>query len=115
MKDETQQQTPQPPRKPNGFAAMDPETRRAAASRGGKSAHSSRRAHTFTPDEARAAGAKGGAVVSANREYMAMIGRRGAERRNAMLRNQNATKAAASNVVKAESSARSSSDLPETD
>ena len=43
-----------------GFAAMDSETHREIASRGGKAAHAKGTAHEFTPDEARAAGRKGG-------------------------------------------------------
>ena len=73
------------PRRATGFAAMNPEERREAARRGGISAHKSNRAHQFTREEAQAAGAKGGAIVSADREHMAMIGRRGAEKRNAAL------------------------------
>lgn len=45
---------------PRGFAAMDPETQRKIASKGGKTAHALGRAHEFTPEEARAAGRKGG-------------------------------------------------------
>lgn len=60
-----------------GFAALSPEARREAARRGGLAAHASGRAHEFTRDEARAAGRKGGARVSADREHMAEIGRKG--------------------------------------
>lgn len=60
-----------------GFAAMDPEKQREIASRGGKTAHAAGSAHTFTSDEARRAGKKGGKAVSRNREHMAEIGRRG--------------------------------------
>lgn len=56
---------------------MDPETRRAIASKGGKAAHAVGRAHEFTRDEARMAGRLGGALVSKDREHMAEIGRRG--------------------------------------
>ena len=39
---------------------MDEEKRRQIASKGGKAAHASGRAHEFTSEEARAAGRKGG-------------------------------------------------------
>lgn len=45
---------------PRGFAAMDPEQQRRIASEGGKASHASGRGHRFTPEEARAAGRKGG-------------------------------------------------------
>ena len=60
-----------------GFASMDPEKKRMIASKGGKAAHQKGTAHEFTPDEARAAGRKGGEKVSVNRRHMAEIGRRG--------------------------------------
>ena len=63
-----------------GFAALDAETRRRIASRGGKAAHDKGRAHEFSGEEARQAGKKGGERVSTNREHMAEIGRRGGER-----------------------------------
>ena len=56
-----------------GFAAMDEDKRREIASKGGKAAHKSGRAHRFTKEEA----SDGGKVVSQNREYMAVIGRKG--------------------------------------
>lgn len=43
-----------------GFASMDPHRQREIASKGGKAAHASGRAHEFSPDEAREAGRKGG-------------------------------------------------------
>lgn len=48
-----------------GFASMDPEKRRAIASKGGKAAHAQGSAHEFTPEEARAAGRKGGEAAHA--------------------------------------------------
>ena len=63
-----------------GFAAMDDETRRGVASRGGKAAHDRGTAHEFTPEEAREAGRKGGLRVSGDRSHMADIGRRGGAR-----------------------------------
>lgn len=43
-----------------GFAAMDPEERRAAAAKGGREAHRRGTAHEWTPQEAKAAGRRGG-------------------------------------------------------
>ena len=63
-----------------GFASMDPQRQREIASEGGRAAHEKGTAHEFTRDEARAAGKKGGEVVSQNRKHMAEIGRRGGER-----------------------------------
>ncbi len=64
-----------------GFAGMSPERQREIASLGGRIAHERRTAHQFTSNEAREAGRKGGAVVSADREHMAKIGRTGGQRR----------------------------------
>ena len=66
-----------------GFASMDREKQKEIARKGGRAAHAKGTAHEFTPDEARAAGRKGGEVVSRNRQHMAEIGRRGGERRGA--------------------------------
>jgi hypothetical protein len=66
-----------------GFALMDPERQREIARKGGKAAHEQGRAHEFTPDEARAAGRKGGEVVSRDRQHMAKIGREGGQSRSA--------------------------------
>lgn len=63
-----------------GFASMDEQKQRQIASKGGKAAHEKGTAHEFTPDEARAAGKKGGEVVSQNRAHMAEIGRKGGQR-----------------------------------
>ncbi|WP_437680812.1 KGG domain-containing protein [Sorangium sp. So ce131] len=60
-----------------GFAAMDELQQRRIASMGGKAAHQKGTAHEFSSEEARAAGRKGGAAVSQNREHMAQIGRKG--------------------------------------
>ena len=62
-----------------GFAAMDAKKQREIASKGGKAAHQKGTAHQFTPDEARAAGRKGGEAVSRDRQHMAEIGRQGGE------------------------------------
>ncbi len=46
---------------------MDPEKQRAIASKGGKRAHEKGTAHQWTPEEARAAGRKGGMVSRGGR------------------------------------------------
>lgn len=69
-----------------GFASMDPEKRRVIASMGGKKAHALGVAHTFTSEEAKAAGMKGGMKISENRAHMEKIGRRGGTSRGAMIR-----------------------------
>ena len=56
---------------------MDAHRQREIARKGGRAAHEKGKAHEFTPDEARAAGRKGGEKVSVNRRHMAEIGRRG--------------------------------------
>ncbi len=43
-----------------GFASMSPEKIREIASKGGKASHALGRAHTWTSEEAQAAGRKGG-------------------------------------------------------
>ncbi|SNR61886.1 MULTISPECIES: KGG domain-containing protein [Hymenobacter] len=48
------------PKRPRGFAAMDPAQQRRIASEGGRASHQSGRGHRFTSEEARAAGRKGG-------------------------------------------------------
>lgn len=63
--------------KARGFAAMDQDRQRDIARKGGKAAHERGTAHEFTPDEARAAGRKGGERVSVDRAHMAYIGRLG--------------------------------------
>lgn len=62
-----------------GFASMDEEKQREIASKGGKAAHASGRAHEFSSEEARRAGKKGGEVVSRDRQHMADIGREGGQ------------------------------------
>jgi uncharacterized protein len=58
---------------------MDPARQREIASAGGKAAHEQGVAHKFEPggDEAKAAGRKGGATVSRDRDHMSRIGKRG--------------------------------------
>lgn len=65
-----------------GFASMSIEQRRAIASAGGISAHKNGRAHKFDSEKAREAGRKGGRIVSADRNHMAMIGQKGGEQRS---------------------------------
>lgn len=60
-----------------GFASMNAEKQREIARKGGRAAHEKGTAHEFSPDEARAAGRKGGQRVSADRQHMAEIGRLG--------------------------------------
>jgi general stress protein YciG len=60
---------------------MDPERRREIAREGGLASHAQGKAHEFTPEEARLAGARGGQSVSADREHMAEIGRKGGLKR----------------------------------
>ena len=60
-----------------GFAAMDPEKAREIHRLGGQTAHRLGKAHTFTSEEARQAGKKGGHVLSRDRAHMAEIGRKG--------------------------------------
>jgi len=84
------------PKSTRGFASMDPAKQREIARKGGKAAHEKGTAHEFTPDEARAAGRKGGEAVSRDRRHMAEIGREGgqargqrvAQRKEEMMRRQ---------------------------
>jgi uncharacterized protein len=56
----SQPQVGEKTRSRRGFASMDPGEVRKLASKGGKAAHEQGTAHEFTPEEARAAGRKGG-------------------------------------------------------
>jgi general stress protein YciG len=76
----------QQPKSRRGFATMDTAQQRAIASKGGKAAHAKGTAHTFTAAEAQAAGRIGGSKLAANREHMAVIGRKGGLARGAMPR-----------------------------
>ena len=62
-----------------GFASMDPERQREIARDGGRAAHEKGTAHEFDSEEARAAGRKGGEMVSQDRQHMAEIGRKGGQ------------------------------------
>ena len=50
-----------------GFASMSIEKQREIASKGGRAAHEKGTAHEWTPDEARAAGRKGGQISRGGR------------------------------------------------
>jgi hypothetical protein len=78
------------PKSNRGFASMDAAKQREIASKGGKAAHEQGRAHEFSPDEARAAGKKGGETVASDRAHMAEIGRRGGQARGRSLRGRQA-------------------------
>ncbi len=54
-------------KRPQGFAAIDPQRQREIASLGGRTAHLEGRAHQFSSEEAREAGRKGGLAKKANR------------------------------------------------
>ncbi len=71
-----------------GFAAMSREQQRDIASKGGRAAHHKGTAHEFSSEEARKAGYLGGKAVSANREHMATIGRKGGQRASRALNTQ---------------------------
>lgn len=66
-----------------GFAAMDENTKRSIARKGGIAAHLKGTAHEFNSVEARQAGRKGGLAVSQDRAHMALIGRHGGQVRGA--------------------------------
>lgn len=53
--------------KDRGFASMDRNKQREIASQGGKAAHARGTAHTWTSEEAREAGRKGGAASHGGR------------------------------------------------
>lgn len=54
-----------------GFAAMSRERQQELCRKGGKAVHERGTAHTWTSEEARAAGRKGGLARSANRKATA--------------------------------------------
>lgn len=60
-----------------GWARLTPEQRRANSSRAGKAAAAKGTGHRFSPEQARAAGKKGGATTGRDRAHMAAIGRLG--------------------------------------
>ena len=60
-----------------GFASMSPEKQREIASKGGRAAHEKGTAHEWTPDEARAAGRKGGQISRGGRGRLMPSGQDG--------------------------------------
>jgi general stress protein YciG len=60
--------TAETPKRPRGFAAIDPALVSEIARKGGKAAHAAGTAHEFTVDEARAAGRKGGLSSAAKKK-----------------------------------------------
>lgn len=66
-----------------GFGSLTPERMSEIARKGGRAAHQKGRAHKWNSSEAKIAGAKGGAKVSANRDHMARIGKLGGAARAA--------------------------------
>lgn len=77
-----------------GFAALAPERMREIAKLGGPASQVAKGTHRWTPEEAAAAGRKGGRSVSADREHMARIGQAGGKKRVELLRAQQAEEAA---------------------
>lgn len=67
----TTNEAPPKPRRPRGFAAMDPALVSEIARQGGRAAHAKGTAHEFTSDEARDAGRKGGRATHAKRRDVA--------------------------------------------
>lgn len=80
MSQKTVEKVTEPKNKKQGFAAMSEVEHRQIASKGGRAAHEKGTAHKFTPDEATAAGKKGGAKIAEDRQHMADIGKKGGER-----------------------------------
>jgi len=64
---EAQPEEPVPGSWRRGFAMLRPERRRLISSKGGRAAHKKGSAHQFTPEEARAAGKKGGQASAKSR------------------------------------------------
>jgi general stress protein YciG len=65
------------------FKTMDPARLRAIGSLGGKAAHADGAGRQFSREEAIAAGRLGGLKISADREHMRELGRRGGAARRA--------------------------------
>jgi uncharacterized protein len=63
-----------------GFASMSREKQREIASKGGRAAHEKGTAHEWTPDEARAAGRKGGQSSRGGRGRLVPVGATGENR-----------------------------------
>ena len=71
-----------------GFASMDKAKQRQIASAGGLASQATGKAHKFNSAEAKEAGKRGGAIVSANRQHMSRIGSVGGRRRGEMMRDR---------------------------
>lgn len=71
-----------------GFAALSSEERKEIARRGGNAVQKKGTGHTFTNDEARIAGKKGGASTFEKHgsEHYAKLGRKGGSQRRRQLR-----------------------------
>jgi hypothetical protein len=82
------------PKKRRGFGAMSPEKQRQIASAGGLAAHAKGTARRFTQEEAKIAGAKGGAAVRAKR-----IAEKAAEAKQAQEQTHRSEQAQASEEV----------------
>lgn len=80
------------PKRPRGFALLSLERREEIAAQGGHAAHACGRAHHFTPEEARAAGRRGGRAVAENHGHRAAIGRSGALERARRWQQQHAAR-----------------------
>ena len=65
-----------------GFASMSSDKQREIARKGGRAAHEKGTAHEWTPDEARAAGRKGGQISRGGRGRLS--GESGDENSSAM-------------------------------
>jgi uncharacterized protein len=64
-------------KKKRGFAAMDPEKRKAIAAQGGRNSQRQGKGHRFTTSEAAEAGRLGGLEASRDRAFMADLGKKG--------------------------------------
>jgi general stress protein YciG len=64
-----------------GFASMDSEKAQEIRRLGGQTVHKLGKAHTFTLEEAREAGKKGGRATSRKQAHMAEISRKGVNAR----------------------------------
>jgi general stress protein YciG len=72
-----------------GFASMSREKQREIASKGGRAAHEKGTAHEWTPDEARAAGRKGGQSSRGGRGRLVPVGATGENRESETTSNEN--------------------------
>lgn len=70
--------------KNRGFASMDKSRQKEIASRGGKAAHRTGKAHEFSSQEAKEAGRKGGEATAKTHgeSFYSAIGKKGGESRD---------------------------------